>query len=235
MTTTIGLIVPPASGAVPSDGPRLYEGRARFIARGLGLEEISPRGFEGVIKHITNLALELRDAGAQTISLMGTSLSFYRGAAFTDDLRERMQEATGVPCTTMSHAIVHALQALGVRRVAVATSYVEDLNKRLKDYLVSSDFEVTALRGLSILGVNAVGQVPTHTLIELSEAVYRDDPSADGLFISCGGLMTLDILAPLEEKLGIPAASSSPAGFWDVMNVAGLESSASGYGRMFML
>lgn len=31
---------------------------------------------------------------------MGTSISFYRGAAFTEDLRSAMQEATGVPCTT---------------------------------------------------------------------------------------------------------------------------------------
>jgi arylmalonate decarboxylase len=235
MTTTIGLIVPPAAGLVPSDGPRLYDGRVRFIARGLGLDEISPSGFKNVIDYITDRALELRDAGAQTISLMGTSLSFYRGASFTDDLRARMQEATGVPCTTMSHAVVAALRALGVRRVAVATSYIDELNDRLRTYLASHDFEVTALRGLSILGVDAVGRVPPESLIELSEAVYRDDPHADGLFISCGGLLTLDILAPLEAKLGIPATSSSPAGFWDVMRVAGLDPSANGYGRLYTL
>jgi len=233
MTPTIGLIVPPAAGLVPSDGQRLYDGRAHFIARGLGLDEVSPSGFKKVVEHIMDRALELRDAGASTISLMGTSLSFYRGAAFTDDLRARMQEATGLPCTTMSHAIVRAMRSLGIRRVAVATSYIDELNNRLKDFLGSHNIEVTALRGLSILGVDAVGKVPESTLIELSEAVYRDDPSADGLFISCGGLITLDILAPLEAKLDIPATSSSPAGFWDVMKVAGLDSSAEGFGRMF--
>jgi arylmalonate decarboxylase len=232
-TPTIGLIVPPAAGRVPSDGPRLYDGRARFIARGLGLGEISSGGFSNVIDRVTERALELRDAGAQTISLMGTSLSFYRGAAFTDDLRARMQEATGVPCTTMSHAIVAALRALGVRRVAVATSYIDELNDRLKDYLVSRGFEVTAVRGLSITGVDAVAEVPSGTLFELASAVHRDDPNADGVFISCGGLLTLDILAPLESTLGIPATSSSPAGFWDVMRVAGLDPSAQGYGRLF--
>lgn len=33
----IGLIVPPAHGEVPQDGPTLYGDRVRFIARGLGI------------------------------------------------------------------------------------------------------------------------------------------------------------------------------------------------------
>ena len=33
----LGLIVPPAAGAVPVDGPLLYGERIRFSARGLGL------------------------------------------------------------------------------------------------------------------------------------------------------------------------------------------------------
>ena len=35
---TLGLIVPPAHGRVPDDGPRLYAGRAHFLARGLGID-----------------------------------------------------------------------------------------------------------------------------------------------------------------------------------------------------
>ena len=61
--------------------------------------------------------------------MMGTSISFYRGAARTEALRQAMEDAAGVPCTTMSHAVVRSLKALGVRRVAVATSYIEALNR----------------------------------------------------------------------------------------------------------
>ncbi|MCJ0763691.1 aspartate/glutamate racemase family protein [Variovorax terrae] len=232
-TPTLGLIVPPASGAVPGDAARLYGSRVRFIARGLGLGEISPSGFNTVIDTVLDKARELRDAGAQAISLMGTSISFYRGAAFTEELRQAMQQATGLPCTTMSHAIVEALRALGLRRVAVATSYIDELNDRLVDYLSGAGFEVTAIRGLSITGVQAVGDVPPQTLIELATSVYRENPAADGIFISCGGLLTLDVIPALEASLGVPAASSSPAGFWNVMKVAGLEPGADGFGRLF--
>jgi arylmalonate decarboxylase len=148
-TSTLGLIVPPAAGLVPPDGQALYGGRdVRFIARGLGIPGISPEGFDTVVDRILALAVELRDAGAQAVSLMGTSLSFYRGLEFTNALRERMQEATGLPCTTMSHAIVDSLRALGVRRVAVATAYIDTLNERLVAYLASCGITVTHIEGL---------------------------------------------------------------------------------------
>ena len=229
----IGLIVPPSGGEVPEDGPLLYGERVHFVARGLGIAAVSPAGFNPVIDTVLDKARELRDAGAQAISLMGTSISFYRGAAFTEDLRAAMQEATGLPCTTMSHAIVAALRELGVQRVAVATSYIDELNDCLVDYLTHAGFDVTAIRGLSLTGVKEMQAVTPQTLLELSESVCRQDPSADGVFISCGGLLTLDVIGPLEAALGLPATSSSTAGFWDVMKLAGQNPAAPGYGRLF--
>ncbi len=233
-THTIGLIVPPAAGLVPADAQALYAARdVRFIARGLGIPGISPEGFDTVVDRILALALELRDAGAEAVSLMGTSLSFYRGLAFTDQLRDRMQAATGLPCTTMSHAIVASLRQLGVRRVAVATAYIDALNERLVAYLASCGIAVTHIEGLSITGVETVGQVSAETLMALAERTVAADRSAEGLLISCGGLLTLDIHVPLEQKLGLPVTSSSPAGFWDLMRVAGLDPSSPGHGRLF--
>ncbi len=229
----IGLVVPPAHGQVPGDGPLLYGERVHFIARGLGIGAISPEGFAPVVDTIVQRAVELRDAGAQAVSLMGTSLSFYRGAAFTESLREAMQEATGLPCTTMSHAIVRALRALGIRRVAVATSYIDALNDRLVEYLRSQAFEVTAIEGLGITGVEAVGEVATPALVELGERVLARGGDADGLFISCGGLLTLDAIQALEARTGLPVTASSPAGFWDVMRTAGLDAASPGFGRLF--
>jgi maleate cis-trans isomerase len=56
---------------------------------------------------------------------------------------------------------------------------------------------------------------------------YIDD------FNARGGLLTLDILAPLERRLGVPVVSSSPAGFWDVVQRAGIDPRVPGYGRLF--
>jgi arylmalonate decarboxylase len=230
---TLGLIVPPAHGRVPEDARRLYGDRVRFIARGLGIESVSRQGFGPVMEHIVMHAQALRDAGVSSISLMGTSISFQNGPAFTDDLRARMAEATGLPCTTMSHAIVRAMRALGMRRLAVATSYIDDLNERLRRYLVAQDFEVAALEALQITGVAATGEVTPATLLELSQRAYARAGRADGVLISCGGLQTLDMLPQLEALLDCPAVASSPSGFWDIMQLAGLDPSSPGHGRLF--
>lgn len=229
----IGLVVPPAHGQVPQDGPMLYGGRYRFIARGLGIGGVSPEGFAPVVDTIVERAVELRAAGAEVISMMGTSISFYRGPAFTDSLRRAMQEAAGVPCTTMSHAIVRALQRLGVRRVAVATSYIDELNEKLVAYLAHEGIGVTAIEGLGITAVKEVGQVATRTLVDLSRKVYAKDSSAQGILISCGGLLTLDAIKQLEDELGVPATASSPAAFWDVVSEGGWDASSKGFGRLF--
>ncbi len=229
----IGLIVPPGAGDVPSDAALLYGDKVRFIATGLGIGGVSPAGFDPVVGTILDKARSLRDAGAQAISLMGTSISFYRGVAFTQDLRDSMQQATGLPCTTMSHAIVSALRTLGMQRVAVATSYIGELNDSLVAYLADSGFDVTAIEGLSLTDVRAIGEVTPETLTALSKAVLARDPSADGIFISCGGLLTLDVIPALEHLLNLPVVASSPAGFWDVMRLAGQDPVSPRYGRLF--
>ncbi len=229
----LGLIVPPAAGAVPVDGPLLYGDRIRFSAKGLGLGEISTRGYTEVIDSVIGKALELKAEGASAVSLMGTSLSFFRGVAFTRQLKREMEQATDLPCTTMSDAILAGLRHLKVRRVAVATAYIDEVNTQLRTYLEQSDFEPRALEGLAISDVQAVGQVSTEVLVDLCLKVFEDQPGADGLLISCGGLVTLDAVREVEARLQVPVVSSSPAGFWDLVRTAGLDARAPGQGRLF--
>lgn len=229
----VGLIVPPAAGEVPEDGAILYNGRARFIARGLGLKSISVAGYEEVIDLIIDRARQLAEAGAQAISLMGTSLSFYRGAAFNRQIVASITQATGLPASTMSHAVVRALHANGVHRVALATAYIDEVNGKLVAFLRDEGLAVTAVRGLSVTDVVGVGQVPPQALIDLAHQAFTEDPSAQGVLISCGGLKTLAVIEPLERALNVPVVSSSPAGFWDAVQLVGLDPAADGFGRLF--
>lgn len=230
----LGLIVPPAHGKVPVDAEILYGQRYEFLARGLALQSVSTEGYEQVIDAVVDHAVALRDAGAQAVSLMGTSLSFYRGADFTETLRQQMEQRSGVPCTTMSNAIVRSLQGLKVRKLAVATSYIDEVNDKLRRFLQDQGFEVCALQGLGLSGVEAMGQVSTATLVELSEQALRQASTPpDGVLISCGGLVTLDAVRELEQRHGLPVVSSSPAGFHDLVRVAGLDASSPQGGMLF--
>ena len=229
----LGLIVPPAAGEVPPEGPALYAGRVRVSARGLGLAEISNRGYDAVIDRVVQLARALAADGVRAISLMGTSLSFYRGGRANEALKQAMAQATGLPCTTMSDAVVDGLRSVGATRVAIATAYIDEVNRQLDAFLRDGGFTPTALRGLAITDVHAVGDVATPVLLALCREVYRAQPGAEAILISCGGLRTLEAARLAEAELGVPVVSSSPAGFWDLMRVAGLPAHSPGQGRLF--
>lgn len=229
---TIGLIVPPAAGAVPRDGPELYPG-VRFEAVGLGLTELSVGGYDGVIELVGSCAEQLAAGGADAVSLMGTSLSFYRGSAFNAELTERMATATGLPVTTMSTAVLRALRTLGAQRVAVATAYSVDVTERLRDFLTAAGLTVTAVACLDVRSVAAIAAVGDAAVERVAAQALGDGGAADSLLISCGGLDTLHLLAPLEDRFGVAVVASSPTGFWDAVQLAGIDPTVPGYGRLF--
>ena len=232
---TIGLIVPAAAGEVPADGPKLYPEGVRFVAAGLGLQRLTPEGYDSVIDRVGDLARDLVGQDVQAVALMGTSLSFYKGYAFNEQLKDTMRAATGLPATTMSTGVVEGLRALGVRRVAVGTAYIDEVNNRLRQFLLDSGFEVGAVQGLGIDVVGEARNVSEADLVALGQRVLAASPGADGILISCGGLRTLGVTVPLEAATGVPVVSSTPAAFWSAVRLVGHGGQAPGYGRLFAL
>lgn len=228
----IGMIVPPANGPVPPECLRLYADRADFVAEGLGLDRLTAPGYESVIWKAGSLARSLADRGASVVSLMGTSLSFFRGVTFNKELATAMRDASGRPATTMSYAIMDALRALGARRVAVGTAYATDVNRRLAAFLGECGFAVGEVVGLGIEEVQDVAGISSETLLDLGRRTHAADPGADVLLISCGGLQTLDVTGVLEDEIGKPVVSSAVAGAWAAVRLAGLDPTATGFGTM---
>ena len=105
---TLGMIFPPADYPVPPEAKLMYPTGVRFLALGVGLERMTPEGYDKVIDNIVPAAKKLAADGANAIALMGTSLSFYKGAAFNQQLADAIHNATGLPSTTMSTAVVEA-------------------------------------------------------------------------------------------------------------------------------
>ncbi len=228
----LGLIVPPAAGLVPPEGPQMYP-QVDFIAQGLALASVDKEGYDGVIDQVVEAARKLAGRGAQAISLMGTSLSFYRGSAFNDSLVEHLRQATGLPCTTMSHAILRGLRASGITRVAVASSYIADVNQRLVRFLAENQIDAVCDHGLGVTEVSAMAQISTQELVDLCLKTWdMAQGQAQGLLLSCGGLVSLDAVRRVEHKLGVTVVSSSPAGFWDLVATAGLDLHPQDAGRL---
>lgn len=228
----LGLIFPPHGRGVPEEGVAMYGERLRFVATGLGVERMTPEGFDAVLARIPAAAEQLAAAGADAIELTGTSLTFYKGEAFNQQLREIVSRSSGLPTTTMSNGVIDALKAVGARRVAAATAYNEEVNTRLRAFLLEHGFEPVAVTGLGIEAMPDVDKVTQKDLIEWGVKVRESAPTADSLLVSCGGFRTLEIIAPLEARIGVPVISSMPHGLWAGARLAGLSGAAPGYGTL---
>lgn len=228
-TDAIGLILPPAESPVPAEARALYPG-VEFLAEGLAFRGMTVESLDEAIGRVTPAALKLKQRRATAISIMGTSLTFYRGAAFHRELIEQVREATGLPVTSMSSGILEALRIAGARQVTVATAYSDEINTALGRFLQESGFEIAGIRGLNL--IRATGAVSRERLHGFCVHTFAEAPRADALLISCGGLTTLDLIVPLEAECGVPVVSSTPHGLMDAVRLSGANPRVEGYGSV---
>ena len=228
----LGMIFPPANYPVPPEAHELYPTGVRFLAEGVGLERMTPEGYDKVVDRIIPAAQKLAKNGASAIALMGTSLSFYKGAAFNQHLADSITKATGLRSTTMSTGVVEGLKAMRAHRVAVATAYNDEVNRRLRIFLEESGFQVLTVKGLGIERFEDSPPVTHDSLLNFSAEVRESVPQADSLLISCGALKTLDLLVPLEQRCKVPVVSSTPHALRAGVRLLGLDGRAPGYGSL---
>jgi arylmalonate decarboxylase len=228
---TIGLVVPFAEDRVPSEGFQMYPA-VRFVPRGVGVRSLTPEGYAASFDAIVPAAEHLAAQGVDAIMVIGTSLTFYRGPDAHDRLLEQLRVRTGLPVSTMSAAIIDGLRAVGAKRVAVATAYTDVVNRRLAELLEAAGLEVLALECFNLLGFGEPGSKSERDIIALSEKAVARASEAEGVLISCGGLRTLGVAKPLEERCGIPVVSSTPAAFWAAMRLVGESGQVVGCGRL---
>jgi arylmalonate decarboxylase len=232
---TLGLILPPDKSEVPPEALALYGKQLRFVVAGLGIERMTPESFDAALLRLPAVAKQLAAAGANAIELAGTSLTFYKGEAYNRQLRGIMENASGLPATTMSNGVIDGLKTMRAQRVAVATAYNDTVNERLRAFLLEHGLEPLAVTGLGIEAMTDLEQVTQPQLIDFCARVHASAPKADALLVSCGGLRTLDIIAPLEARTGVPVISSMPHGLWAGARLAGLPGTAPGYGRLLSM
>jgi arylmalonate decarboxylase len=228
----LGLIFPPKDYPVPPEATRLYPTGVKFLARGIGLERLTPEGYDAAIPKVIPAAEALVREGATAISVMGTSLTFYKGRAFNENLTAQVKKATGVPVTTMSTGIVDGLRAAKARRIAVATAYNVEVTDRLKAFLEEYGFQVLNAKGLGYEQIPAGGDIIDTRLSEFCAETFESAKGADTLLISCGGLKTLDLIVPLEARCKVPVVSSTPHALMASVRLAGLSGRARGFGRV---
>src|ERR1700691_1292718 len=93
---TLGMIFPPANYPVPPEATLLYPSGVRFLAEGVGLQKMTADEYDRVFGRILPAAEKLAKQCSNAISVMGTSLTFYKGAEYEHQLKVNVTKATGL-------------------------------------------------------------------------------------------------------------------------------------------
>jgi maleate isomerase len=153
-----------------------------------------------------------------------TSGSFIGGLAGEAALIAAMVEAGAPTAVTTSGAVIAAARALGLKKVAVVTPYDEAVGAKLRAYLNEAGLEVTAHNDMGLTG--RIWTVP----YEITAAVARRTAQGggDAVFLSCTNLRTYDLIASLEQELGIPVLTANQVTMWAVLAAAGVAAIGAG-------
>ncbi len=133
--------------------------------------------------------------------------------------------------TSLIAGVLAGLRALGTKRIAVGTPYLDEINAQERDYMTAAGFEVLDITGLQLEKDSDMVRVTPSFLAEFIKALDR--PDADAVFLSCGALRSVEIVQAVEQEIGKPVLVSNQAMIWNCLRLAGIEDRLEGYGRLF--
>jgi maleate cis-trans isomerase len=217
-TARLGLIVPPGNSVNEAEWAlalRGIDGITLHVTRmALHTDTVSEAGQRALYADIEHAARDLAAASVDVIAYGCTAGSMVLPL---DAITSHITRVTGVPAVATAPSIVHALRALKVSRVALATPYHDALNAHEREFLAACGIEVVSLRGL---GIGASGpadyvRIPRVALVDAHAHAHATDvPEAQALVISCTGLATLGFVDELAQNLGKPVITSNSATLW---------------------
>jgi maleate isomerase len=181
----------------------------------------------------TDLAYQSRmlgDAKVEVIALTQTSASM-----FDDDYdataTASMQENSGAPALTSAQAIGEAVNALGMRRIALVSPYSEAVMARTKNYYESR-------YNLDVITTVAFGASDSYAIGALSAGNATDafasiqDSSIEVLVVPGGNFPTMKHIAEWENRFGKVVLTTNQVVIWAVMNAMGIREPLAGLGRL---
>ena len=127
-------------------------------------------------------------------------------------------------------AVLRALNAIGAKKIVVATPYLDEINTAERDYMAERGFDILDIQGLNLERDSDMVRVAPAFLRDMAAGIDR--PDADAIFISCGALRSVDIIEELEALTGKPVITSNQALAWDALRLAGIQDKIPGFGRL---
>ncbi|RDW58111.1 hypothetical protein BP6252_13522 [Coleophoma cylindrospora] len=173
----------------------------------------------------------IANAPVGTVVWNGTSESWTgEGYEAGVHIADKITEATKLPASTTSLAQVEVLKNWGMKKIALATPYADELHVKLSEYYKSVGVEVVKSVGLGITINNAIADVPLERMRQLIREA--DHPDAECIVVPCTNFPAGILVEEMELELGKPIFDSILVTLWKALRLIGVETPVHGWGKL---
>jgi maleate isomerase len=235
--TLLGVLTPssntrlePLTAAMLAATPAVTAHFSRFRVVDVGLGAVAQFDSGPIVEAAGLLA----DARVDSIVWSGTS-GGWRGIADDEALCAAITEATGVPATTSTLALLAALRLLGAQSLGLVTPYPADMHDAVARTLAGEGLDVVASASDGFTASNwELSTLPPERIGALVAEVAAKAP--DAITVFCTNLAAADHVEAWESTFGIPVLDSVTLAVWHALELSGYAGPRpAGWGKLFSL
>jgi maleate isomerase len=155
----------------------------------------------------------LGSARVEIIFLLQTSASLF--AEDYDAKITRLMAGGNAPAFTSAMAIGEALNALGIKRVALVSPYSPEVNANARRYYEGKyGLSIAALEGFAATDSYAIGQLGPENARDAFARI--DKPEIEAFVVPGGNFPTMASIAGWEREFNKPVITTNQAALWAV-------------------
>ncbi|MFC1816283.1 maleate cis-trans isomerase [Thermodesulfobacteriota bacterium] len=197
------------------------------------MKKLTVAELERALGELDSAAELMASEEVDVITVGGSPIIALKGVGSDREISARLEAATKIPTICGFTAVVEALQALAIKKVAVATPYKDEQNKRHKQFLEDSGFEVMNIKGMQIDRPTVNARLPPYASYRLAKKAFLEAPDSDGIYISCSRWQTALNIEKLERNLKVPVVTNAQARIWAALKRIHVGEVNPGFGQLF--
>ena len=229
LTPSSNTILEPVTSAMVAGLDEVSAHFGRFEVTRISLSDQALKQFQP--EPILAAARLLSHAKVDVIAWNGTS-SGWLGFEADENLCAAITAETGIPATTSVLALNEIFARTGVKRFALVSPYLDDIQEAIIANYGKSGFECVSERHLRDKGNFSFSEVTLETIWDMLMAVAADKPDAVTTF--CTNLNGAPLAERFEKETGIPLYDTISTVAWKSLRMGGVDTArVEGWGRLF--